>query len=116
MQSLEKAIRLALELGRMPITTNTVSASAKFKSTPNLNQFNLEKCPETNRKAIYYETSFQSQTCETIEPDYSKNSGLLFRSYSSTQKAGRYSKPEYVYWIHNEIEKWRVLQYFLTVS
>ena len=106
MQSLERAIRIALEVGSDPLT-QTVFASGNFEST----EF-IDKFEDTTRRVIHYEASFKSKSFQ-VQPSNISNINLGSTSdvkknprISCIQKAARYSKPEYVYWIHNEVEKW----------
>ena len=102
MNLLEKAIRLGLEARTSPVI-NTLYASAKFESNEMLQNSGDEK-----RKTIHFEASIQSKIVSSSgSSKYERNWELKKNTLNpSTQKSLNSLKPEYVYWIKNELDKW----------
>ena len=107
MNLLEKAIRLGLEAETSPVI-NTLYASAKFESNEMLENGGDEK-----RKTFHFEASIESKIVSSFRSRkyISNNQGSMVELKKntcnpSTQKSLNTLKPEYVYWIKNELDKW----------
>ena len=104
MRTLERAIRLALDTKIVP-ATNTVYASAKYESNEIFNKEGDEKWKRT-----HFEASIESQIA-TLSPNGNQDTARLTRvsecaSTVSQSFPAPQPKPEYVYWINNELDKW----------
>ena len=106
MDLLERAIRLALEM-ETERPNKMIFACATFKANEIGDAY---QCG--NRTTLHYEASFLSKTDGLVAPC---NPNLNYHNIEndtenpksmSTKKTARYSKPEYVYWLQNEVEKW----------
>ena len=107
MNLLEKAIRLGLEAETSPVI-NTLYASAKFESNEMLENGGDEK-----RKTFHFEASIESKIVSSSRSQkyISNNQGNMLElntntRNTSTQTSLNTLKPEYVYWIKNELDKW----------
>ena len=107
MQLLERAIRLALDWGTGPMVKSAY-ASAKFES----NEV-FDKLADEKRKAIQFEASIESKlyspSLSSPFSQYGKGSMPEMESNTKLTRVNNtpnYSKPEYVYWINNELDKW----------
>ena len=106
MDLLERAIRLALEMeDERP--NKIIFASATFKAREIGDSYQRE-----NRTTMHYEASFLPKTngfvapCKPNPNHHNIENDTETPQSMSTKKAARYSKPEYVYWFQNEVEKW----------
>ena len=104
MRTLERAIRLALDTKIVP-ATNTVYASAKYESNEIFNKEGDEKWKRT-----HFEASIESQIA-TLSPNGNQDTARLTRVSECTPTVSQsfpapQPKPEYVYWINNELDKW----------
>ena len=117
MNLLEKAIRLGLEAETSPVI-NTLYASAKFES----NEM-FENSGDEKRKTIHFEASIESKIVSSFRSSKYKsdNQGRKFELKKnnftpSTQNSLNTLKPEYVYWIKNELDKWYVKHIIFTIQ
>ena len=109
MQLLESAIRRGIESEQGSII-NTFYASAKFEANKEV----LENFGKEKIKSIHFEASVESKIYgpSTFSRNVAKhneryNSEIMKNTYnSSSQKTSKAAKPEYVYWIKNELDKW----------
>ena len=104
MRTLERAIRLALDTKIVP-ATNTLYASAKYESNEIFNKEGDEKWKRT-----HFEASIESQIA-TLSPNSDQDTARLTRLSEcspivSQKPPALQPKPEYVYWINNELDKW----------